>query len=245
MAHHFEVRLDFLWRQPQRLGEFRHAVILQQRQMIPHERLYRRARQTRAAQLQQQALLQVPCADADRVERLDVLQCLFDDGHRPGAEAGDFADRRHQHAIVIDVADDGFANVANQWVGGLQAQLPLQVIGQRAPIGQRIFNRRQFAYFIRLLGPIPVVQVVAEKILVVGIIPGVAFFIGLIGNRLGFGGHFRRGNIFGRFLEERVLDHLLVQQLRELDRRHRQQLDRLLERWRQNQLLGEPRGEFL
>jgi hypothetical protein len=41
------------------------------------------------------------------------------------------------------------------------------------------------------------------------------------------------------FLEHRILDHFLVEQFRELERRHRQQLDGLLQRRRQNQLLNE------
>jgi hypothetical protein len=48
-----------------------------------------------------------------------------------------------------------------------------------------------------------------------------------------------------RLLEQRVLDHLLVEQFRQFERRHRQQLDRLLQRRRQNQLLNEFGVEFL
>ena len=50
----------------------------------------------------------------------------------------------------------------------------------------------------------------------------------------------RRLQFLGRdLLEQRVLDHLLIQQIRQLQRRHRQQLDRLLERRRQDELLNE------
>ena len=46
-------------------------------------------------------------------------------------------------------------------------------------------------------------------------------------------------------LEHRVLDHLLIQQVRQLERRHRQQLDRLLERRREDQFLNELGVKFL
>ena len=49
----------------------------------------------------------------------------------------------------------------------------------------------------------------------------------------------------GNLLEHRILDHFLVQKIREFERRHRQQLDRLLERRRENELLDELRVKFL
>ena len=63
--------------------------------------------------------------------------------------------------------------------------------------------------------PIPVVEVVAEEILVVGVVPAVGLFrrrllgLGLFGLLL-----FSRLELLGRNLfEQRVLDHLLVQQV--------------------------------
>jgi hypothetical protein len=76
----------------------------------------------------------------------------------------------------------------------------------------------------------------SEEVLVVLIVPGV----GLIGLLLGIGLFLRRRGFdrlqfLGRhFFQHRVLDHLLIEQIGELERRHRQQLDGLLQRWRQD-----------
>ena len=59
-------------------------------------------------------------------------------------------------------------------------------------------------------------------------------------------GDFRGLELLGRhFLEHRVLDHLLIEKVRKLERRHRQQLDRLLQRRRHDQPLGKFEMKFL
>ena len=132
-------------------------------------------------------------------------------------------------------------------VARLQRELPEQVIGERAGGRERVLDRRQLLDLRRRARAVAVVEVVAEEVLVVGVVPGV----GLFGGRLvGFGLLglllFSRLQLFGRhLLEQRVLDHLLVQQVGELERRHRQQLDRLLQRRRQNELLNELGVELL
>ena len=56
----------------------------------------------------------------------------------------------------------------------------------------------------------------------------------------------RGPQILGRHLfEQGVLDHFLVEEIGELERAHREQLDGLLQRWRQNQLLKELGMKFL
>jgi hypothetical protein len=66
--------------------------------------------------------------------------------------------------------------------------------------------------------------------------------LGLFGRRRGFLGL----KLFSwNFLEHWILDHLLVEKVRQFKRRHRQQLDRLLQRGRQDQFLDELRVEFL
>ncbi|MEI6246620.1 MAG: hypothetical protein WCQ64_16465, partial [Acidobacteriota bacterium] len=59
------------------------------------------------------------------------------------------------------------------------------MIREGAPRRQRVFNRREFANFHRRLGaPVTIIQILAEEILVVGVVPGVALvFRGL--DRLG------------------------------------------------------------
>ena len=103
------------------------------------------------------------------------------------------------------------------------------MIGERCRRGQRVLDRRKLFDLGRRARPVPVVKVVAEEILVILIVPGVALF-----RRRLFFLFFLRGfdrlELFGRhFLEHRVLDHLLIEELRQLERRHRQQLDRLLQ----------------
>ena len=139
------------------------------------------------------------------------------------------------------------ADLAHQRLVGLHRELPQQVIGERPGRRQRVLDRRKFLDLLRRPGPVAVVQVIAKEVFVVLIVPGVRLVHLLLGIVL-----FRRGRRLGRLqflgrhlLEHRVLDHFLVQEIRQLERRHRQQLDRLLERWRQNQLLNELRVKFL
>ena len=64
------------------------------------------------ADLQPQALLQIARGDADRIERLHVLQRPLDVGDRPLPHRRDLFDRRHEVAVVVEVADDGAADLA-------------------------------------------------------------------------------------------------------------------------------------
>ena len=178
--------------------------------------------------------------DADRVEGLDVLQRLLDFDDRPVAHGGDLFDRGDEVAVVVEVADDRAADLLQLLVAGLQRELPHQVIRERRRGRQRVLDRRQLLDFLRRARAVAVVEVVAEEVLVVGVVPGV----GLVGGRL-LGGLlglllFGRLELLGRdFFEERVLDHLLVQEIGQLQRGHRQELDRLLERRREDELLNE------
>ena len=67
--------------------------------------------------------------------------------------------------------------------------------------------------------------------------------LGLRFLRLGLGLFLLR--FLGRFLEQRVLEQLLVEDFLELELRQLQQLDRLLQRRRHDQLLREFEVEFL
>ena len=132
-------------------------------------------------------------------------------------------------------------------VVGLERELPEQVIGERGGRRERVLDRRQFLDLGRLPRAVAVVQVVAEEIFVVGVVPGVPFFgRRLVGWLLLLLLLLGRLEFLGRhLLEQRVLDHLLVQQVGQLERRHRQQLDGLLQRRRQDELLNELCMEFL
>ena len=125
----------------------------------------------------QQALLEVARGDADRIERLDVLQRALDVADRPLGHRGDLLDRGHQIAVVVQVADDRPPDLLQLLVVGLHRELPEQVIGQRAGGRERVLDRRQLLDLGRRARLVAVVQVVAEEVLVVGVVPGV----GLLG----------------------------------------------------------------
>ena len=61
--------------------------------------------QPEVAQLQQQALLQIAGRDATRVEPLNQAERPFDLGDRPGSHPGQLVERRHQVAIIVEVAE--------------------------------------------------------------------------------------------------------------------------------------------
>ena len=122
------------------------------------------------------------------------------------------------------------------------------MIRERARCRERVLDRRQFLDFGRRARAIAVVQIIAEEVLVVGVVPLVGLFggrlfgVGLLVLRL-----LLRGlQLFGRHLfEHRVFNHLLVEKVRKFERGHRQQLDRLLQRWRKDELLNEFGVELL
>ena len=94
-------------------------------------------------ELQQQALLQVARGDAGRVEPLDQPQRPLDLGDRPGPHGRQLVERRHQIPVVVQIADDGRADLPHQRVVGLHRQLPHQVVGQRARRREGVLDRRQ------------------------------------------------------------------------------------------------------
>jgi hypothetical protein len=92
------------------------------------------------------------------------------------------------------------------------------VIGERLSRRQRVLDRGQFLDLRRCSRPIPVVKVIAEEVLVVLVIPRVGLLLCRL-LLLFFGGRLNRLELLRRdLLEHRVLDHLLVQQFRQLER---------------------------
>ena len=188
------------------------------------------------------------------VEALDERQHPRHLGGRPVAHGGDLVDGRRQVAVLVEVADDGYADLPQQLVVRTRRELPHEVVGDRLRIlgrgrGQRVLDRRQLLHLARRARAVAVVEIVAEEVLVVRIVPrfrllgrGVGLRIGLVRRRLGVGCLLvlRR-----HFLQEGILHDLPVQQIGQLDGRHRQQLDRLLQRRGEDESLGEPRLEPL
>ncbi len=215
-------------------------MVLQQPQVLGDDLLGRRAFETDMPELQQQAFLQVARGHADGIEALHELQRLLDLLDRPGPHRRDLVERGDQHAVVVQVADDGRADIAQLVVVGQQRELPQHVIGQRRRRRERVLDGRQLFDFLRRVRPVAVVEIVAEEIFVVAVVPGIALFLGLGFGLLGLRRGFGRLKVLGRHLfEHRVFDDFLVQQIGQLERRHRQQLDGLLQRRRQNELLNE------
>ncbi len=235
---------------PHLAREFGNLVVLQQAQVLGDDLVGRRALEAEGAQLQREALLQVAGGHARRVEALHQTQHLLDGIDRPRAHLGDFAHRGDQFPVVVQIADDGRADGAFDLVVRLERKLPLEVVGQRRPGRQGVLDGRQFLDLGGHARAVALVEVFAEEILVVVVFPVVGLalgplgvlLVGLVGGRLCLGGL----QVLARnLLQQGVLDHLLVQHVGKLERRHRQQLDRLLERRRQNELLREPRLELL
>ena len=125
------------------------------------------------------------------------------------------------------------------------------MVGQRARGRERVLDGRKFLDFHRHSRAVAaIVQVLAEEVGVVLVVPVGVRPIGLGRfGRLGLGGlrlWVHRLNLLGgHLLEHRILDDFLIQELRELECRHRQELDRLLQRWRQDELLREACLELL
>ena len=66
----------------------------------------------------------------------------------------------------------------SSFVVGLEGQLPEEVVGERGRSRERVLDWRQLLDFRWGPRPVAVVQVVAEEVLVVRVVPGIAFFGG-------------------------------------------------------------------
>ena len=190
------------------------------------------------AKLEEETFLQISRGDANRIETLDQLQRSLHLLDGPRAHGCQLLDGRHQLPVVVEVADDRLTDLAYHRVIGLHGELPEQMIRERRRRGERVFDGWKLFDLGRRVGTVPVVQIIAEEVLVVLVVPGVGLLRLLV--RLLFRGGVDRLQLLCRhFLQQRVLDDLLIEQLGQLERRHRQQLDRLLQRRRQDQLLDE------
>ena len=128
---------------PELARDLRHLVVLQQPQVLGDDLFGRRALEPEVANLQPQAFLQVARGDADRIERLHVLERALDVGDRPLPHRRNLLDRRDQVAVVVEVADDRAADFLEPVVVGLQGELPEQVVGERGRRRERVLDRRQ------------------------------------------------------------------------------------------------------
>ena len=246
MLQDLEVSLQLGDRHAQAARELRTLMALQELQVVglPDDGLAGSSLEPEVTNLQQQALLRIARRHAYRIEGLDEPQHPLDLSGRPRAHRGDLVDRRYEVAVLVQVADDGGPDLAEQIVARAERELPGQVVCQGTRRRQRVLDRRQLLDLPRGPMAVAVVEVVAEEVLVVGVVPGVLPIAGRLGIRIrlvDLRGSIRLLLLLGRnLLEQRVLDYLLGQQVDELQRGHREQLDRLLQRRRQDQLLGQP-----
>jgi hypothetical protein len=89
------------------------------------------------------------------------------------------------------------------------------VIGERAGGREGVLDRRQLLHLLRRLGTIAVVEVVAEEIFVVLVVPGVGLIGLLFGLSLllGLGGFGRLELLGGDLLQHRIFHHFLIQEI--------------------------------
>ena len=104
-------------------------------------------------------------------------------------------------AILVEVADDIFSSVAHGGGERHRAQLPEDVVGQRARLGEEVFERGRFDGLEVVAGAVAGVEVVLK------IRPEVDFFegIGLL-FRFGFGGTHLDGAVVLDFLAGDVVE---------------------------------------
>ena len=159
---------------PELAGDLGDLMVLQQPQVLGDDLLGRRAVEPEMPQLQQQALLQVARGDADRVEASAPCcsaRSTSATGH--GAHRRELVDRRHQIAVVVEVADDRLADLAISASSVCIDSCQSRWSDERAAGRQRVLDRRQLLDLRRRPRPVAVVEVVAEEVLVVLVVPGV------------------------------------------------------------------------
>ena len=110
VADDLDVLLEIVDRHAEPARNLRDLVVLQQAQVLGDDLLGRRPLEAEMPDLQPEAFLQVARGDADRIERLHVLQRALDVGDRPVAHRGDLFDRRDEIAVVVEIADDRAAD---------------------------------------------------------------------------------------------------------------------------------------
>ena len=216
--------------------------------MVADHHVGGRALEPQHAQLDAQALGQGPRGDAGRVERLHVRERLLDRFHRPRAHPRHVVERDAQQAVLVEVLHDRLGDQERQLVGLRHVQLPEQVVVEVERLGERVLDRRHLGHLGRPHAALAaaVVEVVLEEALDLDVLERV---VGALALGLGLRLRLLRDLLAGlgllerHLLEQRVLHHLLLEHLGQLQRRERQQLDRLLQRRRQDQPLRQARGE--
>src|SRR5579883_1611884 len=182
-------------------------------------------------------------ADPERLRRLP--QALLGGGvflrRRGRGDAHQLVIAGNEVTVFVQVADDQFGGLAHSGTERQRAQLPHQVVGQRAGLGQKILERRALDVFHFARAAVAGIQIVLEERAKIDLVERIFLFFGGEGSFFGGGGrsgavacflaaaHFvDEGNGIFQFFENRVLHHLGVDHVLELDlveRKDRNHLD--------------------
>ena len=210
--------------------------------MVADHHVGRRALEAEEPQLDAQALRQGARRDPRGVERLDEGEDPLDLLDRPRPHRRDLLERDAQEAVLVEVLHDRLADLDRVVVGCGHAQLPQQVVVEVRRLGERVLDRGDLGQLGRAHAPLgAVVEVVLEEALDLDLLQRVLGLLAL--------GRLLLRDLLGLrlldrdLLEERVLHHLLLENLGQLQRRERQELDRLLERRGEYQTLRKPGRE--
>ena len=94
-------------------------MVLQQPQVLSDDLLGWRALEAEMPNLQPETLLKIAGGDANRIERLHVLERTFDIGDGPLAHGGNLLDGGDEISIVVEVSNDRGSDLLELFVVGL------------------------------------------------------------------------------------------------------------------------------
>ena len=103
-------------------------VALELLQVVAHHQVGGRALEPEVPELQAQALGEVARGHPRGVEGLHERQRLLHLLQGVGPHVGDLLEGRAQHAVLVEVLDDGVADLQQQLVGDRHVELPEQVV---------------------------------------------------------------------------------------------------------------------
>ena len=131
----------------QQPGQFLGLPGLHQFQVIEHDLPGHAVLGAAAFELQQQALAQVGCGHARRIERLHHANGFLDVLQRETFLGRHFFGARKQITVFVQVADHAVGGVPDFFAEGDQGQLRMEVIGKRDRRGKEGFKRGLFDVF--------------------------------------------------------------------------------------------------
>ena len=104
------------------------------------QRRHRRVEAVALAELDREALGEVAGADAGRLEGLDQGERCLDDRERRAEPLGDLGEVGAEIAGLVDLVDERLADQADRRIGGREAELVGEVVGERLLAGDEGFE---------------------------------------------------------------------------------------------------------